>query len=85
MQDPGSVRSPSLRSTSRRRDGQCAMGHSCRVQENPALFSLLGTTYGGDGENNFALPDLRGRVPSTSARGPVSPFTPSARTVGARA
>ena len=33
------------------------------ILQNQALFSLLGTTYGGDGVNNFALPDLRGRVP----------------------
>ena len=33
------------------------------IQQNTALFSLLGTTYGGDGINNFALPDLRSRVP----------------------
>lgn len=32
------------------------------IAENTALFSLLGTTYGGDGQNTFALPDLRGRV-----------------------
>jgi len=33
------------------------------VTENQALFSLLDTTYGGDGVNNFRLPDLRGRIP----------------------
>lgn len=33
------------------------------INQNQALFSLLGTTYGGDGETNFALPDLRGRSP----------------------
>lgn len=33
------------------------------IQQNAALYSLLGTTYGGDGVNNFALPDLRGRMP----------------------
>jgi microcystin-dependent protein len=33
------------------------------IAENTALFSLLGTTYGGDGQTTFALPDLRGRVP----------------------
>src|SRR3954468_8731401 len=33
------------------------------INQNQALFSLLGTTYGGDGRVNFALPDLRGRVP----------------------
>ena len=32
-------------------------------QENAMLFSLLGTTFGGDGVNTFALPDLRGRAP----------------------
>lgn len=34
-----------------------------------ALFSLLGTTYGGDGRTRFALPDLRGRVPLSSGQG----------------
>lgn len=33
------------------------------IAENTALFSLLGTTYGGDGQTTFALPDMRGRVP----------------------
>ncbi len=33
------------------------------ISENDALFQLIGTTYGGDGQNTFALPDLRGRVP----------------------
>jgi microcystin-dependent protein len=33
------------------------------ISENEVLFTLLGTTYGGDGVNTFALPDLRGRVP----------------------
>jgi len=33
------------------------------IQGNEALFSLLGTTYGGNGANNFGLPDLRGRLP----------------------
>ena len=33
------------------------------ILENETLFQLIGTTYGGDGQNNFALPDLRGRVP----------------------
>lgn len=33
------------------------------IAQNTALFSLLGTTYGGNGQTNFALPDLRGRVP----------------------
>ena len=38
-------------------------GQSLAINQNQALFSLLGTTYGGDGRVNFALPDLRGRVP----------------------
>jgi microcystin-dependent protein len=35
-----------------------------------ALFSLIGTTYGGDGRNTFALPDLRGRAPIGTGQGP---------------
>ena len=37
-------------------------GQLLSISQNEALFSLLGTTYGGDGRTNFALPDLRGRV-----------------------
>jgi microcystin-dependent protein len=37
-------------------------GQLLSISENPALFNLLGTTYGGDGINTFALPDLRGRL-----------------------
>ena len=40
----------------------CA-GQLLPINQNQALFSLLGTTYGGDGRVNFALPDLRGRTP----------------------
>jgi microcystin-dependent protein len=40
----------------------CA-GQLIPISENDALFILLGTTYGGDGEETFALPDLRGRLP----------------------
>jgi microcystin-dependent protein len=39
----------------------CA-GQMLSISQNTALFSLLGTTYGGDGRTTFALPDLRGRV-----------------------
>jgi microcystin-dependent protein len=39
-------------------------GQLLPINQNQALFSLLGTTYGGDGRVNFALPDLRGRVPT---------------------
>ena len=40
------------------------------IAENTPLFSLLGTTYGGDGVSTFALPDLRGRVPISQGQGP---------------
>lgn len=39
-------------------------GQLLPINQNQALFSLLGTTFGGDGRVNFALPDLRGRVPT---------------------
>src|SRR6266545_5796746 len=38
-------------------------GQVLSIAENDALFTLIGTTYGGDGESTFALPDLRGRRP----------------------
>jgi microcystin-dependent protein len=38
-------------------------GQLIPISENDALFILLGTTYGGDGQETFALPDLRGRIP----------------------
>lgn len=40
------------------------------ISQNQALFALLGTTYGGDGVNTFALPDLRGRIPLGLGQGP---------------
>lgn len=40
------------------------------ISSNTALFSLLGTTYGGDGQVTFGLPDLRGRVPVNPGQGP---------------
>lgn len=40
------------------------------IAENSPLFSLIGTTYGGDGITNFALPDLRGRVGLSQGQGP---------------
>ena len=39
------------------------------ISEFEALFNLIGTTYGGDGQSNFALPDLRGRVPVSVGQG----------------
>src|SRR5438093_8709700 len=38
-------------------------GQLLPISENTTLFNLIGTTYGGDGQSTFALPDLRGRVP----------------------
>lgn len=38
-------------------------GQLLPISENETLFQVLGTTYGGDGESTFALPDLRGRIP----------------------
>ena len=45
-------------------------GQLLPIAQNTALFSLLGTTYGGDGRTTFALPDLRGRVPIHAGNGP---------------
>src|SRR3954468_3209547 len=38
-------------------------GQLMSIAQNDVLFNLIGTTYGGDGQTTFALPDLRGRVP----------------------
>ena len=46
-------------------------GQLLAINQNQALFSILGTTYGGDGRTNFALPDFRGRVPIYSGQGIV--------------
>lgn len=40
------------------------------ISENDALFTLIGTTYGGDGQETFGLPDLQGRVPIHAGQGP---------------
>ncbi len=45
-------------------------GTLINIADNGALFSILGTMYGGDGRVNFALPDLRGRVPLSFGQGP---------------
>jgi len=45
-------------------------GQILSIAQNTALFSLLGTTYGGNGQTTFALPDLRGRVPMQQGSGP---------------
>jgi microcystin-dependent protein len=50
-------------------------GQLLPINQNQALFSLLGTFYGGDGRTNFALPDLRGRVPIHQGQGLASFFS----------
>ncbi len=55
-------------------------GQILQISQYSALFSLLGTTYGGDGRVTFALPDMRGRVPMHPGNGPG--LTP--RTLGQR-
>jgi microcystin-dependent protein len=54
-------------------------GQLIAISQNTALFSLLGTTYGGNGTSTFALPDLRGRAPMGYGQGPGL----SSRSIGA--
>ena len=49
---------------------QACDGSLLPISENDALFALIGTTYGGDGQTTFAVPDLRGRVPVHQGTGP---------------
>lgn len=48
-------------------------GQLLSIAQNTALFSILGTTYGGDGRTTFALPDMRGRGPISPGTGPGLP------------
>ena len=59
-------------------------GQLLPLSQNTALFSLLGTTYGGDGKSTFALPDLQGRAPMHPGQGPGCRCTTSARPAAAR-
>jgi microcystin-dependent protein len=45
-------------------------GQIMPISENDALFTLIGTTYGGDGQETFGLPDLQGRLPNHAGQGP---------------
>lgn len=55
-------------------------GQLLAISQNSALFSLLGVTYGGNGQTTFALPDLRGRAPLHYGQGPgLSDRTPGER------
>lgn len=45
-------------------------GQQVPISENDTLFTLIGTTYGGDGQETFCLPDLQGRIPVHAGQGP---------------
>jgi microcystin-dependent protein len=56
-------------------------GQLLPIRQNTALFSLLGTTYGGDGVQTFALPNFQGRIPLHWGNGPgLTPYAPGAVT-----
>ncbi|HYE48197.1 MAG TPA: tail fiber protein [Azospirillaceae bacterium] len=57
-------------------------GQALSVQQQQALFSLIGVTYGGDGVNNFNVPDLRGRIPIGQGTNTTTNPPLSARTLG---
>jgi microcystin-dependent protein len=59
----------------------CA-GQLLPINQNQALFALLGTTYGGNGQTTFALPDLRGRVPIGAGQPPAGSSYPLGATGG---
>lgn len=52
------------------RNWALCQGQILSISQNTALFSILGTTYGGNGQTTFALPDLRGRVAVSQGQGP---------------
>jgi len=57
-------------------------GQLLPVAQNPALFSILGTQYGGDGKTTFALPNLQGRAPMGQGAGPGLTSYPVGASVG---
>jgi microcystin-dependent protein len=57
-------------------------GQLLSIAENDVLFSLIGTTYGGDGQTTFALPDLRGRIPVHQGRSTFGTIFPLGSTGG---
>ena len=56
-------------------------GQLLPISENETLFNLIGTTYGGDGQSTFALPDLRGRIPLHQGSGSTLAETGGAETI----
>src|SRR5262245_12383672 len=65
-------------------DWMFAAGQVLSIGQNTALFSLLGTNYGGNGKSTFALPDLRGRVPVQQGEGPGLTLHDLGETFGAQ-
>src|SRR6185312_10687261 len=59
-----------------------ASGQLLSVQQNAGLFALLGTTYGGNGVNSFALPNLNGRAMVDAGQGPGLPLVTQGQTLG---
>jgi microcystin-dependent protein len=57
-------------------------GQQLPISENETLFQLIGTTYGGDGQENFNLPNLQGRIPMHFGNGPTGITYPIAETAG---
>jgi len=60
-------------------------GQLLPISQNTALFSLLGTTYGGDGKSNFALPNLQGCAPMQAGQGPGLSLRDLGETAGEQA
>lgn len=58
-------------------------GQLMSINQNSALFSLLGTIYGGDGRSTFALPEMRGRLPMHQGTGPGLSYRPIGARLGA--
>ncbi|WP_265583919.1 phage tail protein [Chitinimonas koreensis] len=54
-------------------------GQQMSISQNTALFSILGTTFGGNGQVTFGLPDMRGRVPTHWGQGPGCRSSTSAK------
>ena len=57
-------------------------GQLLQISDYDTLFNLIGTTYGGDGQSTFAVPDLRGRIPVGQGRGPTGSTYPLGAVAG---
>lgn len=57
-------------------------GQLLQISDYDTLFNLIGTTYGGDGQSTFAVPDLRGRIPVGQGRGPSGKTYPIGEVAG---